>query len=70
MEYKLERFIDSLLESISQPLLVIGVVTGISLIIFGIVLITKKSSKKHKSIGLACIGFGLVAILSESLQLM
>lgn len=66
MEQRLDNFIDNLFSGMGSGLMVLNGILGIGLIITGIVLMKKKSSKK--TAGTVCIGIGVLAIISGVIQ--
>lgn len=73
MEQKIERAVDSGLESISAWLHMAGIGFGMVLILFGaFLLLNNKGAQAKKSIanvGLASLALGVVAILSALVQM-
>lgn len=70
MEQKIERYIDNALDNIAPQLFSFSIILGIILMFLGITFIVKKSSARNlKTIGLVCVGAGVVAIVSGWVQM-
>jgi uncharacterized membrane protein HdeD (DUF308 family) len=71
MEKNIENAVDMGLDNISSQLYIFSIVSGIVLLIIGIVLlITNKGGAKKNitNIGLICIVIGIVAMVSGAIQ--
>ncbi|WP_397536486.1 hypothetical protein [Rummeliibacillus pycnus] len=70
MEQKIERYIDNTLDNMASQFFLGNIILGIILIFLGIIFIVKKSSKRNlKTVGLFCVGFGGVSIVSGLAQI-
>lgn len=70
----MERFFDNLLEStfggFNSQMLFANIIMGALLIVVGLFLLKKQSSKGKKTVGWICIGMGCIGILSGAVQLL
>lgn len=68
MEDKLDSFVDNLFGGGS--LIIINGVLGLALIVFGVILLTRKRAgvKRRKTAGIICIAAGICIILSGIVQ--
>ncbi|WP_066193375.1 MULTISPECIES: hypothetical protein [Gracilibacillus] len=70
MEEKIENNIDNALGVIAPQLTIFSMIIGMVLIVLGMIFCLKKSSKKHlKTTWILCIGIGILAIISNLMQL-
>jgi hypothetical protein len=72
MEEKIDKLVDMVLNSLSSRLYFGSIILGIALIILGIIFLLEAKMRKNKAksnIGLACIGIGILGIISGFVQL-
>lgn len=72
MEEKIDKLVDMVLNSLSSRLYFGSIILGIALIILGIIFLLEAKMRKNKvksNIGLACIGIGILGIISGFVQL-
>lgn len=66
MEPELQNYLDNIMNDISPQLFLMSMVFGSVFIIIGLVLLFKRSEYKYvKHIGLICLGFGILTIVSS-----
>ncbi|MFD0617099.1 hypothetical protein ACFQZR_06455 [Paenibacillus sp. GCM10027629] len=70
MEQKIEGFIDRTLDNFAPQLLWFSIIVGVIIILLGITFTVRRSSTKNlQTVGMVCIGFGVLAIVSGLVQM-
>ncbi|WP_152396099.1 hypothetical protein [Paenibacillus guangzhouensis] len=70
MEQKIEGFVDRMLENFAPQFFWLSVILGVIIILLGITFTVRRSSTKNlQTVGMICIGVGVLAILSGWVQM-
>jgi len=70
MEQKIEGFIDRTLDNFAPQLLWSSIIVGVIIILLGITFTVRRSSTKNlQTVGMVCIGVGVLAIVSGLVQM-
>lgn len=69
MENSIENAVDNRLEYISPLLYIFSVGLGITLIVYGAVILFKAKTSRKRNLGIICIVLGIIAIISGIIQM-
>ena len=70
MEQKIEGFIDHTLDNFAPQFLWFSIIVGVIIILLGITFTVRRSSTKNlQTVGMVCVGVGVLAIVSGLVQM-
>jgi hypothetical protein len=69
MNAYLDNFFNSIFGGMGIGLVIFNGILGLSLIVIGILLNKKSSSKNKKTAGIVCVGIGILAVINAIIQL-
>jgi ABC-type Fe3+-siderophore transport system permease subunit len=69
MNKYLDNFFNSIFGGMGIGLVIFNGILGLSLIVIGILLNKKSSSKNKKTVGIVCVGIGILAVINAIIQL-